>query len=172
MLQMVFDYYKPIFESKYDDFNKRFQDIESLFLISQRYKKISSFISDMSIEPIEENQYKTEQEDKDDEVLVLSTIHSAKGLEWHTVFLIYLIDGFIPSTMSLSSLEEIEEERRLLYVAATRAKQNLYLIKPNYSKLGGNYFQTSYSALSEVSRFLKENNILEKYTEKWVLSKE
>jgi DNA helicase-2/ATP-dependent DNA helicase PcrA len=74
--------------------------------------------------------------------------------------------------MSLSSLEEIEEERRLLYVAATRAKQNLYLIKPNYSKLGGNYFQTSYSALSEVSRFLKENNILEKYTEKWVLSKE
>ncbi|MCL4385227.1 MAG: ATP-dependent helicase [Actinobacteria bacterium] len=172
LINIAYDYYKPIFENKYDDFNKRFKDIESLLLISQRYKKLSSFLSDMTIEPIEESQTHAEPEDKDDEILVLSTIHSAKGLEWHTVFVIYLVDGFLPSTMSLSSVEEIEEERRLLYVAATRAKQNLYLIKPNYSKKGGNYFQSSYCSLSEVTRFLKENNILEKYTEKWVLSNE
>jgi DNA helicase-2/ATP-dependent DNA helicase PcrA len=172
LINIAYDYYKPIFENKYDDFNKRFKDIESLLLISQRYKKLSSFLSDMTIEPIEKSQTHAEPEDKDDEILVLSTIHSAKGLEWHTVFVIYLVDGFLPSTMSLSSVEEIEEERRLLYVAATRAKQNLYLIKPNYSKKGGNYFQSSYCYLSEVTRFLKENNILEKYTEKWVLSNE
>ncbi len=71
--------------------------------------------------------------------------------------------------MSLSSTEDIEEERRLLYVAATRAKENLYLVKPNNSKQGGNYFQSSYGSFSEISRFLKENDILEKYTEKWLL---
>ena len=69
----------------------------------------------------------------------------------------------------MSNIEDIEEERRLLYVAATRAKQNLYLIKPNNSKKGGNYFQSSYGSFSEISRFLKENDILEKYTEKWIL---
>lgn len=169
LINIVFNYYKPIFENKYDDFNRRAKDVESLLLISQRYKKLSAFLSDMTIEPIKESQARTEPEDTDDEELVLSTIHSAKGLEWHTVFIIYLVDGFIPSTMSLSSIEEIEEERRLLYVAATRAKQNLYLVKPNNSKKGGNYFQSSYGSFSEVTRFLKENDILEKYTEKWVL---
>jgi len=172
LIKIVFDYYKPLFESKYDDFNRRLKDIESLLLISQRYKKLSAFLSDMTIEPIRESQSRTDPEDSDDEELVLSTIHSAKGLEWHTVFIIYLVDGFLPSTMSLSSIEEIEEERRLLYVAATRAKQNLYLVKPNNSKKGGNYFQSSYGSFTEVSRFLKENNLLEKHAEKWVLTDE
>ncbi|MCE5328960.1 ATP-dependent helicase, partial [bacterium] len=119
LIKIVFDYYKPIFESKYDDFNRRLKDIESLLLISQRYKKLNAFLSDMTIEPIRESQSRADPEDSDDEELVLSTIHSAKGLEWHTVFIIYLVDGFLPSTMSMSSIEEIEEERRLLYVAAT-----------------------------------------------------
>ena len=169
LINIAFDYYRPIFEDKFDDYNRRFKDIESLYLISQRYKSLSVFLSDMTIEPIKESQSHTEPEDKDDEELVLSTIHSAKGLEWHTVFIIYLVDGFLPGTMSLSSIEDIEEERRLLYVAATRAKQSLYLIKPNNSKKGGNYFQSSYGSFSEISRFLKENDILEKYTEKWIL---
>ncbi|MDD5660254.1 MAG: ATP-dependent helicase, partial [Actinomycetota bacterium] len=169
LIKIAYDYYKPFFENKYDDFNRRLKDIESLLLISQRYKKLNAFLSDMTIEPIKESQFRTDPEDSDDEELVLSTIHSAKGLEWHTVFIIYLVDGFLPSAMSLSNTEEIEEERRLLYVAATRAKQNLYLIKPNNSKKGGNYFQSSYGSLSETSRFLKENDLLEKYAEKWIL---
>jgi len=169
LIEAAFDYYRPIFENKYDDFNRRSKDIESLALISQRYRSLSSFLSDMSIEPFKESQSRAEAEDTDDEELVLSTIHSAKGLEWHTVFIIYLVDGFLPGVMSLSSTEDIEEERRLLYVAATRAKENLYLVKPNNSKQGGNYFQSSYGSFSEISRFLKENDILEKYTEKWLL---
>jgi DNA helicase II / ATP-dependent DNA helicase PcrA len=169
LINTAFDYYKPMFEDKFDDYNRRFKDIESLMLISQRYKNLNVFLSDMTMEPFKESQSRTEPEDSDDEELVLSTIHSAKGLEWHTVFIIYLVDGFLPSTMSLSSVEDIEEERRLLYVAATRAKENLYLIKPNNSSRGGNYFQSSYGSFSEVSRFLKESDILEKYTEKWIL---
>ena len=80
---------------------------------------------DLTLEPLDERQTRTEPEDKDEDKLILSTIHSAKGLEWHTVFIISLIDGYIPSTYALFTAEEIEEERRLLYVAATRARHTL-----------------------------------------------
>jgi DNA helicase-2/ATP-dependent DNA helicase PcrA len=101
--------------------------------------------------------------------LILSTIHSAKGLEWHTVFIIFLTDGYLPSAYSLDSEENVEEERRLLYVAATRAKENLYLLKPEIEYTGRNYFEQSYLGFSEVSRFLNEGDILEKYVEQWNL---
>ena len=65
-----------------------------------------------------------------DDNLVLSTIHSAKGLEWHTVIIIWAAEGRIPSPMSLDSPSELEEERRLLYVATTRAKHNLVVVAP------------------------------------------
>ncbi|MFH1624044.1 MAG: 3'-5' exonuclease, partial [Pseudomonadota bacterium] len=101
--------------------------------------------------------------------LVLSTIHSAKGLEWHTVFIIFLVDGHLPSQYSLDSEENIGEERRLLYVATTRAKENLYLMKPGIEYTGRNYFNQSYSGLSRVSRFLDEGDALKKYVEAWTL---
>ncbi|HAX18571.1 MAG TPA: hypothetical protein DCY00_08285 [Actinobacteria bacterium] len=169
-LKIISDYYFPIFRDRYDDYNKREKDIESLFYISQRYKKIGDFLSDFTIEPVKESQVASLPENEDEDKLTLSTIHSAKGLEWHTVFVIYLVDGYLPSTMSMNSIEELEEERRLLYVALTRAKENLYLIKPNNSGKGGNYFEVSYSSLSEISRFLKEKDILDLYSEKWVLT--
>ena len=168
-LRIIYDYYFYIFKDKYDDFNKREKDIQSLFYVSQRYKSIRNFLSDLTIEPIKETQSFVLPENDDKERLTLSTIHSAKGLEWHTVFIIYLVDGYLPSTMALNSVEEIEEERRLLYVAATRAKNSLYLLKPNNARRGGNYFEVSYSSFSEASRFLKENNIIEKFTDRWVL---
>jgi len=69
----------------------------------------------------------------------------------------------------LDSEENVEEERRLLYVAATRAKKNLYLLKPEIEYMGRNYFEQSYLGFSEVSRFLNEGDILEKYVEQWNL---
>ena len=102
--------------------------------------------------------------------IVLSTIHSSKGLEWHTVFVIYLIDGYLPSSYAIHSEEEIEEERRLLYVASTRAKQNLYLLKPQAGKVSGNFFDPSTARFTELCRFLKEDGIIDKYAEKWVLT--
>jgi len=99
--------------------------------------------------------------------MTLSTIHSAKGLEWHTVFLIYVAEGHLPSYQSMDDNDAIEEERRLFYVAATRAKENLFLLKPaidrsarwmkNYS---GGY---AGSVFTEVSRFLQEGSILERF---------
>ena len=166
---MVIDYYKPLLKEKYDDYNKRLDDLVSLEIISQRYKNLEDFLVDLTLEPIDERQFKVTPEDSEDEKLILSTIHSAKGLEWHTVFVISLIDGYLPSSYSIHSTEEIEEERRLLYVASTRAKQNLYLIKPGAGRFSGNYFDPSFQRFSEVSRFLKEGDILDNYVEKWVL---
>jgi DNA helicase-2/ATP-dependent DNA helicase PcrA len=81
--------------------------------------------------------------------LVLSTIHSAKGLEWQCVFVVWVVDGRFPSAYSFLTEEELEEERRLLYVAVTRAKQHLFLTYPVniYDKVTG-------SVLSKPSRFL------------------
>jgi DNA helicase-2/ATP-dependent DNA helicase PcrA len=89
--------------------------------------------------------------DRDDERLVLSTIHSAKGLEWQCVFVIWLVDGRFPSVYSFMTEEQLEEERRLLYVAVTRAKQHLFLTYPIniYDKATG-------SVLSKPSRFLDD----------------
>lgn len=171
-LKIIFDYYYSLFKNRYDDFNKREKDIDSLFYISQRYKKTGDFLSDFTIEPVRETQTGAASEIKDEPQLVLSTIHSAKGLEWHTVFVIYLIDGYLPSTLAMDNDEDIEEERRLLYVALTRAQENLYLIKPNINRKGGNYFEISHSAFSKLSRFLSEKNILDKYAEKWILTEE
>jgi DNA helicase-2/ATP-dependent DNA helicase PcrA len=168
-LRLVVDYYKPLLKEKYDDYHKRLDDLASLEVISARYESLQDFLADLTLEPIDERQFKVTPEDDEDEKLILSTIHSAKGLEWHTVFIIALIDGYLPSSHAIRSQEEIEEERRLLYVASTRAKQNLYLIKPGGGRFSGNYFDPSFQRFSEVSRFLKEGDILENYVEKWVL---
>ena len=87
--------------------------------------------------------------DEDESLLCLSTIHSAKGLEWHTVFIIWVVDGKFPSAYSMHDEEELEEERRLMYVAVTRAKQHLYLSYPinMYDRAAG-------MVLSKPSRFL------------------
>jgi len=68
--------------------------------------------------------------DPDEGPLVLSTIHSAKGLEWHSVFILWALEGRFPSYYNINTQEELEEERRLLYVAATRAKENLFISYP------------------------------------------
>lgn len=168
-IRILLEYYRPLLENKYDDFNKRLNDLDSLVRIAERYNNLEQFLVDITLEPLETTQVDTVVTDKEEEKLILSTIHSAKGLEWHTVFIIFVVDGYLPSSYSLDSEEEIEEERRLLYVATTRAKENLYLIKPEIEYTGRNYFEQSYSGFSKASRFLNEGDILEKYVEKWTL---
>src|SRR4030066_118078 len=168
-LRIAIDFYMPLLKEKYDDYSKRQDDLVSLETVAARYKNLNDFLADLTLEPIEESQFTVPPEDGEDEKLILSTIHSAKGLEWHTVFVIYLIDGYLPSSYAIHSTEEIEEERRLLYVASTRAKQNLYLLKPQAGRYSGNFFDPSSIRFTEISRFLKEGDILDKYVEKWVL---
>ena len=125
--QLVVDYYYPIFKDKYDDFNKRKKDLDIFLNITENYKSLDSLLADMAIEPIIDSVVDIETPNKEEEYVTLSTIHSAKGLEWHSVFIIHAVEGFFPSSRSVENLDTLEEERRLMYVASTRAKQNLFV---------------------------------------------
>ncbi|MBT8338551.1 MAG: ATP-dependent helicase [Desulfatitalea sp.] len=148
--EMVLHYYKPLLEKKYDDFPRRTRDIEQLITIMARYDKIDDFLTDMALEPpntASDNGLSVE--DQKSHHLTLSTIHSAKGLEWHTVFIIWALDGRFPSYHAMDDPDALEEERRLMYVAATRAEQQLHIIYPMQI-----YDRTTQSMLYEPSRFL------------------
>jgi DNA helicase-2/ATP-dependent DNA helicase PcrA len=150
-MNAVCGYYLPILKQHYDDYPKRMKDVEHLYTIAARYGKMESFLADLALEPPDESVFDVAAEDRDDERLVLSTIHSAKGLEWHSVFIIWALDGKFPSVYSMTADDELEEERRLFYVAITRAKQNLYVSYPVNV-----YDNSSGMVLSKPSRFLDE----------------
>lgn len=166
MVNVFLKYYQPYLKEKYDDFNKRLNDLDSLARIASRYKSLEQFLTDMALEPPERSIVEAGNRDKDDSILTLSTIHSAKGLEWHTVFLIYVAEGHLPSYLSLEDTGAIEEERRLFYVALTRAKENLFLLKPHVDRSPKSYFDGSGTVFTNVSRFLEEGRILDKFVEK------
>jgi len=145
----IYEYYLPIFKEQYDDYPKRARDLDHLQTIAERYQGLESFLSDLALEPPDGSAAGVEAPDRDDERLVLSTIHSAKGLEWQCVFVIWIVDGRFPSVYAFGEDEELEEERRLFYVAVTRAKRYLYLTYPiNVFDRG------SGMVLSNPSRFL------------------
>ena len=123
--EILSQYYQPIFERiYYDDYPKRSRDIEQLKTIVAGYETLAAFVDDTALEP-PESVVIADTSDR----LVLSTVHSAKGLEWDTVFIISLAEGKFPVSQALPG-EQWEEERRLLYVAATRAKKRLYMTYP------------------------------------------
>ena len=165
MLEMCAGHYQELLKEKYDDFNKRLNDLDSLCRIAARYTSLEQFLSDMALEPPERSIVEAGVRDKDDSWITLSTIHSAKGLEWHTVFILDLAEGYLPSYLSLEDNAAIEEERRLFYVAATRAKENLFLLKPRLDRSPRSYFSEGHSVFTRTSRFLDESNILDRFTE-------
>ena len=129
--EAIVNYYMPILKEKYDDHPKRTRDLEHLVTIMERYKNLKPFLSDMALEPPNtslNDSFLTD--DQSENRLILSTIHSAKGLEWHTVFIIWALEGRFPSIYALHSKKELEEELRLMYVASTRAKENLFFTYP------------------------------------------
>jgi DNA helicase-2/ATP-dependent DNA helicase PcrA len=123
-------YYQPLLEKRFDDYPKRVKDLEHVLTIMERYESLERFLSDMALEPPNASIDDVLASDYDDEKLVLSTIHSAKGLEWNTVFILSALEGRFPSAYAARSDEEMEEELRLMYVAATRAKERLYFTYP------------------------------------------
>ncbi len=145
----VYEYYLPILKEQYDDYPKRTRDLDHLHTIAEGYPAVEEFLADLALEPPNSSVVDVEASDRDDERLVLSTIHSAKGLEWQCVFVIWLVDGRFPSAYSFITDDELEEERRLLYVAVTRAKRYLFLTYPINV-----YDKTSGMLLSKPSRFL------------------
>ncbi|MHB8069816.1 MAG: ATP-dependent helicase [Desulfobaccales bacterium] len=126
-MNLALAYYEPLLTQRYDDSPKRLRDLEHLLTITARYKELRSFLNDLSLDPPASMADVTAPTH---DYLTLSTIHSAKGLEWDAVFIIWAAEGRFPAFYSLEKEEEMEEERRLMYVAATRARRYLAILFP------------------------------------------
>ncbi len=129
-LERVRLFYEPIFLDAYENAPARLRDIEQLQQIAGAYRSRGRFITELTLDPPSSTSDLAGPPHLDDDWLTLSTIHSAKGMEWSVVHVIHAADGMIPSDMALEDEEGLEEERRLLYVAMTRAKDNLYVYFP------------------------------------------
>lgn len=165
IVSAVINYYRPILKDKYDDFTKREKDLDHFEYLATQYSNLEDFISDLALEPPDASVEGMYKNNSDDEALTISTIHSAKGLEWDTVFIIGAVDGRFPSAYSFNSAEEMDEELRLMYVAATRAKNNLYITYPVDM-----YDYAMNMVLSKPSRFL--DGIPDDILEKWDITEE
>jgi len=134
IIDTFLEFYKPLLKQIEDNYNIRIKDLEVFATIASKYSDLEKFLSDFTLEP-PSNRYQDANTPiirSDEKPLVVSTIHSAKGLEWHTVFIPFALDGLLPSVKSLNTIQELEEERRLFYVACTRAKENLFITMPHF----------------------------------------
>jgi DNA helicase-2/ATP-dependent DNA helicase PcrA len=127
------EWLKPQVRGKYDDnIEGRLNDLDQLAQIAATFVSRQTFLADLTLDPPNVASSKTSTSDGDDDCVVLSTIHSAKGQEWNRVTILNVIDGCIPHGRAGSNSDDLEEERRLLYVAMTRAKDELDLIVPQF----------------------------------------
>jgi DNA helicase-2/ATP-dependent DNA helicase PcrA len=130
-LGMVRRWYEPHLERTYDAAHARAADLEQLEQLAAGYPTRERFLSELTLEPPDAVGDEAADPYLDEDYLILSTIHSAKGQEWDVVYLLNVVDGCIPSDMATGTPEEVEEERRLLYVAMTRARDRLHLLHPH-----------------------------------------
>ena len=158
-VEQVMAYYVPILKEKYDDHPRRQKELEQLIPMASRYKKLRGFLDDLILEPptssVDLNAAEKTQ------TLTLSTVHSAKGLEWPVVFIIWVMEGRFPPSRAYNDPLSLEEERRLLYVAATRAKDQLIICYPGQESMPvWQLSETSYqNGLSSFVRDLPEDII-------------
>jgi DNA helicase II / ATP-dependent DNA helicase PcrA len=129
-LDLAARWYGPVMSERYEDARVRVGDIEQLQRIGATFGSRTSFLTELTLDPPNSTSDESGPAHKDDDYLILSTIHSAKGQEWKNVFVLNVVDGCMPSDLGAGSTAELEEERRLLYVAMTRAKDELHLITP------------------------------------------
>ena len=147
ILEAIYDDY---LQSKYANYEQRRDDLLTLENFARTFQDPVEFLSQLSLMATGSSETIAAEED-DSEKVTLSTVHQAKGLEWRAVFIIWMTDGMFPSGRSLESVEAVEEERRLFYVALTRAKDELYLTYPCCWPTGSLEQQ-----IQRPSRFLKE----------------
>ncbi|MGQ0835202.1 MAG: ATP-dependent helicase [Gammaproteobacteria bacterium] len=129
-VNLVREWYKPHLERIYEHFHTRIGDLDQLELLSGQYPSRERFLTELTLDPPQATSDLAGEPLLDEDYLVLSTIHSAKGMEWDAVYLLNVVDGSFPSEFATGKTEAIEEERRLLYVAMTRAQNDLILISP------------------------------------------
>ncbi|TLM74028.1 MAG: ATP-dependent helicase [Actinobacteria bacterium] len=145
----------PLVERRYDEPAARLRDLEQLELVSSRFESRTRFLTEIALDPPSWTEDLAGPPLLDEDWLTLSTMHSAKGLEWDAVYVLHASDGNVPADMACGSPEQIEEERRLFYVACSRAKEHLYVCHPRkYYTVPRNPFDTH--GYSQLTRFLPE----------------
>ncbi len=148
-------FYEPLLPELYDNPHPRARDLEQLELIASRYADRRAMLTEITLDPPSFTQDLSGDALLDDDYVILSTMHSAKGLEWDAVYVLNATDGHIPSDMSTASRDQIEEERRLFYVALTRAKRYLTVCHPTCYYIS-RYSGDSHYGLPQLSRFLDD----------------
>jgi DNA helicase II / ATP-dependent DNA helicase PcrA len=132
-VEIIIDYYSPILKERADDYFVRMQDISVLADLSKKYRELDKFLSDFALDPpskrIADQSKPLIDEGEEAGKVTISTVHSAKGLEWYAVFIPHALEGMFPSNRAVT-IEDMEEERRLFYVACSRAKEELYITFP------------------------------------------
>jgi DNA helicase-2/ATP-dependent DNA helicase PcrA len=152
-------WYDPLLDLLYDDPRSRRADLDQLQCMADQHLTRSSFLTDLTLDPPEASGGEAGVPLKDEDWLVLSTIHSAKGQEWRAVFVLNVVDGCIPSDLATGTADEIDEERRLLYVAMTRARDDLVLMQPMRFFVRGQARGGNAHVLAPRSRFIAEADL-------------
>jgi DNA helicase-2/ATP-dependent DNA helicase PcrA len=155
-VHLVREWYRPHLERNYEHFHTRIADLDQLELLSGQYPSRERFLTELTLDPPNATGDLAGQPVLDEDYLVLSTVHSAKGMEWDTVYLLNVVDGSFPSEFSTGTPELVEEERRLLYVAMTRAQNDLLLITPQRFHLTSQSRQSDAHVYGGRSRFLTD----------------
>lgn len=145
--------YDPVLAERYDHSEPRTSDLDQLRVIAAGYPNRGAFLAALALEPPASTQDLSTGSESEEDALVISTVHSAKGKEWDAVFVLWAVDGYFPSSRSLNDEEQLEEERRLMYVAMTRARNHLavtYPLNVYATRRGSDY------SIDQLSRFLDQ----------------
>ena len=179
-VEYIMEYYMPVLQEKFDDYPRRQKELEQLIPMAGRYKKMRILIDDLVLEPPNSPAniilpHGADSSEK--QTLTLSTVHSAKGLEWSIVIIIWAMNGRFPSSRAYDNPLSLEEERRLMYVASTRAKDQLIICYPGKESMpawsinrgGSNNFRTGLSSfISDLPQNLvsyESTGIQERYSD-------
>jgi DNA helicase-2/ATP-dependent DNA helicase PcrA len=155
VIEAIYDEYA---RAEFANYEQRREDLNTLQSFARQYESAADFLDQLALLTSLDNEVAATREETD--LVTLSSVHQAKGLEWKVIFVIWMCDGMFPSSRSLESDDAIEEERRLFYVAVTRAKDELYLTYPHL-RLGAGYGEM----LQRPSRFLSE--VPQELVEEW-----
>lgn len=155
IIELILEFYIPILKINEDNWRERSEDFRVLTNLAIEHDSLDSFLENLALDPPNDSvatKGTPEQGQEDNDKLTISTIHSAKGLEWPVVFVNSLVDGMTPHYRSLSDFEELEEERKLFYVACSRAKNRLFLTAPDYFSSYSGYFDKASRFIAELSK--------------------
>jgi len=149
-------WYEPHLDRIHEDAETRRADLLQLEQIASGYPSRERFLTELTLDPPDATSDQAGVPLLDEDYLILSTIHSAKGQEWKSVYLLNVVDGCMPSDLGAGTSAEIEEERRLLYVAMTRAKDDLHLVVPQRFFVHGQHAQGDRHLYASRTRFIPE----------------